>query len=183
MNRKLKERQKLSAKGLKVAYGGLLIALGVLLPQMFHIFGQNAGMVFLPIQIPVFIAGVLLGPYYGLAVGLMVPILSCLFTGMPPVPKVYFMIFELGTYGLVTGWLSKRTNIYVSLFGAMAAGRIMYGAALVLGVYLLQMNAPFMNLAAFTGGIVTGIPGILIQFLVIPVLYLALKKGGLTFEE
>lgn len=180
---RLKEQEKINAKGLKIVYGGLLIALGVLLPQMFHIFGQNAGMMFLPIQIPVIMAGVLLGPSYGGAVGLVVPILSCLLTGMPPVPKVYFMIFELGTYGFVSGLLARKYNIYISLCGAMIAGRIVYGLTLIIGVFALQMNAPFMNTIAFVGGITTGIPGILIQLIVIPVLYFALKKGGLTFDD
>lgn len=180
---RLRERQAVNTKTMKIVYGGLLIALGILLPQVFHIFGQNAGMMFLPIQIPVLMAGILLGPYYGLAVGLVVPILSCMLTGMPPVPKVYFMIAELGTYGVVSGMLSKKAPVYVSLLAAMVSGRIVYGLALVAGVYILHMNAPFMNQTAFVSGIVTGIPGILIQLSVIPLLYYALKKGGLIFEE
>ena len=62
-------RTKRQTVTLKIAYGGLLIALGILLPQAFHIFGQEAGMIFLPIQIPVFMAGLLLGPIYGGIVG------------------------------------------------------------------------------------------------------------------
>ena len=30
----------------KIVYGGLLIAIGVILPQLFHIFGQSAGQTF-----------------------------------------------------------------------------------------------------------------------------------------
>ena len=50
----------------KLAYGGLLIALGILLPQVFHIFGQNTGMIFLPIQAPfmsktAFVSGIVMG--------------------------------------------------------------------------------------------------------------------------
>ena len=40
------ERTKANVRVLKLAYGGLLVALGILLPQAFHIFGQNAGMIF-----------------------------------------------------------------------------------------------------------------------------------------
>ena len=177
------EIQKSNTITIKIAYGGLLTALGILLPEVFHIFGQNAGMMFLPIQIPVLMAGVLLGPYYGFGVGILVPVLSCLFTGMPPVPKVYFMIFELGTYGLISGIAVRKAGVLKGLLATMAAGRAVYGISLAAGVWILHMQAPFMNLAAFTGGILTGIPGIAIQLLVIPVLYRALQKGGLTFGK
>lgn len=167
----------------KIVYSGLLTALGVILPQAFHVFGQNAGMVFLPIQIPILMAGILTGPYYGGAVGVLVPVLSALITGMPPVPKVYFMLFELAAYGLSVGLLLRRWNVYISLIGAMIAGRVCYGAALAFGVYVLGFTAPFAGTAAFTAGIVTGIPGMAIQIIIIPLLYKALKKGGFTFEK
>ena len=108
------ERTKANVRVLKLAYGGLLVALGILLPQAFHIFGQNAGMIFLPIQIPVLFAGMLLGPYYGGLIGILVPLFSSVLTGMPPVPKVYFMFAELMAYGIVTGWMIKKTNVYAS---------------------------------------------------------------------
>ena len=37
----------------KMIYSGLLIAFGVLFPQLFHIFGPQAGQTFLPMHIPV----------------------------------------------------------------------------------------------------------------------------------
>lgn len=180
---RINQEQKTGIQVSKVVYGGLLIALGILLPEAFHMFGQNAGMMFLPIQIPILIAGILLGPYYGLGVGIIVPILSCMLTGMPPVPKVYFMLFELGAYGLVAGLMNERRNIYVRLLVAMAAGRIIYGFALIIGAELLHMKAPFMNVSAFVGGVAAGIPGILIQLLIIPGIYVVLKKGGVTFAH
>lgn len=179
----IKERTKVNVRALKLSYGGVLVALGILLPQAFHMFGQNAGMVFLPIQIPALFAGLLLGPYYGGVIGILVPLLSFVLTGMPPVPKVYFMFVELMVYGIVSGWMIKKTNVYVSLFTAMILGRAAYGISLIMGVHLLQMHAPFMNQAAFWSGIITGIPGMMIQAAVLPILYLTLKQGGLTFEQ
>ena len=118
----IEERTKANVRVLKLAYGGLLVALGILLPQAFHIFGQNAGMIFLPIQIPVLFAGMLLGPYYGGLIGILVPLFSSVLTGMPPVPKVYFMFVELMAYGIVIGWMIKKTNVYASLLTAMILG-------------------------------------------------------------
>ena len=174
------ERTKANVRVLKLAYGGLLVALGILLPQAFHIFGQNAGMIFLPIQIPVLFAGMLLGPYYGGLIGIL---FSSVLTGMPPVPKVYFMFVELMAYGIVTGWMIKKTNVYASLLTAMILGRAAYGISLVVGAQLLHIQAPFLNRAAFLSGIISGVPGMLIQIVILPVLYLTLKRGGLTFER
>lgn len=167
----------------KVVYAGVLCALGLILPQAFHMFGQNAGMMFLPIHLPVLMAGLLLGPVYGSLVGLIVPILGSAITGMPPVPKVYFMLVELIAYGFLTGLLKNRCNIYLNLIISMAVGRILYGCSLIAGVCLLHVHAPFANGAAFVSGIVSGIPGIVLQLILLPVLYRALQKGGLTFRE
>ena len=152
------ERTKANVRVLKLAYGGLLVALGILLPQAFHIFGQNAGMIFLPIQIPVLFAGMLLGPYYGGLIGILVPLFSSVLTGMPPVPKVYFMFAELMAYGIVTGWMIKKTNVYASLLTAMILGRAAYGISLIVGAQFLHIQAPFLNRAAFLSGIVSGVP-------------------------
>ena len=76
----------------KMIYGGLLTAVGLVLPQAFHVFGQGVGMAFLPMHLPVMIAGILLGPCYGGLIGLIVPLVSSMLTGMPPVPKLYFML-------------------------------------------------------------------------------------------
>ncbi|MGO5052535.1 ECF transporter S component [Lachnospiraceae bacterium LCP25S3_G4] len=175
----IKENTKIDAKVIKVVYSGVLIALGILLPQAFHMFGQNAGMTFLPIHIPILLAGLLLGPYYGLVVGIIVPILSSILTGMPPVPKLYFMVIELAVYGVAIGFLMKRFPIYISLIGAMLAGRCCYGLALIGGITLLHIQAPFANQTAFWSGILSGIPGIGIQLIAIPAIYFGLKRAGL----
>ena len=64
----------------------------------------------------------------------------------------------------------------------MLGGRILYGGALIVGANLLNIHAPFMSMSAFTAGIVTGIPVIFIQIVLVPALILGLKKGGYTFD-
>ena len=167
----------------KIAYGGLLTAVGVLLPQVFHVFGQEAGMIFLPIQFSIFLAGLLLGPVYGGFIGILVPAISCLLTGMPPVPKVYFMFFELAGYGIVTGLLRQKCPVYLNLIIAMAAGRIFYGLSLATGVRFFGLQAPFAGKAAFLSGIVMGIPGMILQILILPVLYKRLIRGNILAER
>lgn len=99
----------------KMIYGGLLTAVGLVLPQAFHVFGQGVGMAFLPMHLPVMIAGILLGPCYGGLIGLIVPLVSSMLTGMPPVPKLYFMLVELVAYGIFTGiFIRKNRGIVLS---------------------------------------------------------------------
>lgn len=82
----------------------LLLALGVMLPLVFHAFPLG-GRIFLPMHIPAFIAGLVLGPVSGLIVGAGSPVLSALVTGRPPVYYMVPMVFELATYGVVAGLL------------------------------------------------------------------------------
>ena len=84
---------------------------------------------------------------------------------------------------VVTGWVIMDTYEYESMLTAMILGRAAYGISLVEGAQLLHIQAPFLNRAAFLSGIISGVPGMLIQIVILPVLYLTLKRGGLTFER
>ena len=165
----------------KITFSALLIAVGLVLPQLFHLIGGTAaGTTMLPMHIPVLIAGLLLGPSMGMSVGLLLPLVSSLLMGMPPAIRLPFMMVELFTYGLVIGLLMKKTdNALLSLVGAQIIGRIAYGLSLVVGIYLLQIPAP--ALAGFLPGILSGIPGLVIQWLLIPIL-VHLLKGRIRID-
>lgn len=167
----------------RIVYGGLLVAIGVLLPQLFHVFGAQAGQTFLPMHIPVILAGLLVGPWWGALIALLIPVISSLMTGMPAVPMLYFMLFELVAYAVVSGLLAKKLNVYLNLLVTILCGRTVYGLSLVVAVNFLGLHFPFANTAAFFGGIVTGLPGVVIQFVAIPLIFFALKKGGLTIAD
>ena len=85
----------------------LLLALGVVLPIVFHAIPLG-GRIFLPMHLPTFVAGLVMGPVAGLVVGAGSPILSGLLTGRPTVFYMIPMILELATYGLVSGLLRPR---------------------------------------------------------------------------
>ncbi|MEA4912191.1 MAG: ECF transporter S component [Oscillospiraceae bacterium] len=163
-----------------LVFAGLCVALGVALPIAFHSI-PNAGSIFLPMHIPVLLCGLLCGPWYGLACGVLAPLLSSLLTGMPPAAILPGMLCELAVYGLVSGLMyraaaGKRGGIYISLITAMLAGRVVSGVlnALIFraGNYSMQMW-----LAA---SFVTALPGIAVQLVVIPLLALALQKAKLA---
>ena len=161
---------------LKLCTGALLLAAGILLPQVFHMIGGQAmGGILLPMHLPVFIAGLLLGPFYGCAIGIITPIISFFVTGMPPAGKLPFMLIELLTYGLAAGLLRKKNvNIYASLILAQIAGRVANALALVFATYVLQLNVP----AVITVGtaIVTGIPGLILQLVLVPAVVILIER-------
>ena len=160
-----------------IAHTALYLALAVLLPIGFHAFGI-AGRVFLPMHIPVLLAGFLVGPGCGLLVGLLAPGLSHLLTGMPPPYAVPLMTLELPIYGLIAGLAYKRLklNIYVALLVALVLGRLMFGLGLfVLGLF---MDLPYTAAIFFSAGgaLWMGLPGIAIQVVLIPVIVAAVSR-------
>jgi len=169
----------------KLVYSGLLVAVGVIIPQLFHFSGSaNAGKIFLPMHISILLAGFLVGAYWGVGVGLITPVLSWLVSGMPTPPFLYFMIFELVAYAFVAGICFKKfkLNPYFSLVIAMILGRTVYALALIIGVNVLEI-AKLPPVSGIWAGIITGIPGIIIQLVIIPPIIIALKRGGLALER
>ncbi len=157
----------------------LMIALGVLFPMLFHALG--AGTVFLPMHIPVLLCGFLCGAPWGAACGLIVPFLSSLLTGMPPLyPMAVSMSLELCAYGALTGLFYRKfkLNIYVSLLGAMLLGRAVYG--IVNAVLLGMAGTPYGFNAFVTASFVTSLPGIALQLIFVPIVVIALEKLGLV---
>lgn len=157
------------------------IALCVVLPQAFHAI-PNAGAVYLPMHIPVLLCGLLTGWPYGLLCGLAGPLLSSLITGMPPAAILPSMMVECAVYGFISGLLMQRIrsgklslDLYISLLSAMLSGRILSGV-----VKALLFARGSITLASWAAGsFVTGLPGIVIQLLLLPAIVLALSKARL----
>ncbi|MBU2700301.1 riboflavin transporter FmnP [Sporomusaceae bacterium BoRhaA] len=168
---------------MKLVYTALFMALGVVLPITFHFVGAM-GAIFLPMHIPVLMAGLLLGGKSGMAVGVIAPALSSFFTGMPPViPVLPLMVIELALYGVVSGYLyhNRKISLFASLVGAMILGRLGTVAAIFLMVQLVHINIP--PLGYLIGGITTGFPGILIQMVLIPLLVKRLEGSYLKISH
>lgn len=165
----------------KLVATALCVAIAIILPQLVHSI-PNAGSVILPMHIPVLLCGILCGPIYGMACGVLAPLVSSFVTGMPGPAFLPNMMAELFVYGLISGLLimiikskNEVLNIYISLVGAMITGRIVYGimSALIFSVGKYSLNIWFTSL------FITAIPGIIIQLIIIPAIVLALKKAGI----
>jgi hypothetical protein len=156
------------------------VALCLVLPMAFHAI-PNAGQVMLPMHIPVLLCGMICGWPFGMVCGLMGPFLSSVITGMPPAAMLPSMMVECAVYGFASGLLMKyvRTGkaglaLYISLICAMAVGRIAAGFA---KAWIFTPGvAPF---AWVTTSLVTGIPGIVLQLAVLPLVVAALTRARL----
>lgn len=167
----------LNSRLAQLTHSALFLALAVALPIAFHQFGLG-GRVFLPMHLPVLLAGFLAGPASGLVVGLLAPGLSSLLTGMPPTDRILLMAMELAMYGFVAGvtYRRLRLNVYIALVAAMIVGRLMFG----LGLFLLGlfMNIPYTASAFFSSGgaLLVGWPGALAQILLIPIIVASVER-------
>lgn len=161
----------------------LFLALALVLP---FLTGQipEIGSMLCPMHIPALLCGFFCGWPWGLAVGLIAPVLRSLMFGMPPMfPVAICMSFELATYGAISGLLYKKlprnkVSIYTALLAAMVAGRLVWGLARFL---CAGLDVSAFGLSAFwAGAITTAIPGIIVQIILIPILVMALEKHSIA---
>ena len=162
----------------QLSLSAIFITIGILFPIVFHFVIAGSGPIFLPMHIPVLISGFFLSPLLAFVVGILTPLLSTLLTGMPPLmPMLPIMISELSSAALVISLLvkAKKGNIVFQLLIAMIIARIASG----LTVYILMMmtNVRLQPLIYLKGSIITGIPGILIQLILIPLIIKRIKPG------
>lgn len=104
----------------------ILIAGNILLPMVLHQFG-NAGQIFLPLYFFSLLGGLLYGWKVGLTVGLFSPLLSFLFTHMPPMLILNFVILKSVILGAGAGKLSRifrDKSLYFSSFLALSLMQI-----------------------------------------------------------
>ena len=141
---------------------------------------QAIGNALSPMHIPVLLCGFLCGPWYGLAVGFIAPLMRSFLFGMPPLfPTAVAMSFELAAYGLLTGVLYRalpknKGMIYVALIASMLGGRIVWG---IVRVILSGVSGSSFTWAAFFAGAFTNaIPGIILHIVLIPPIVMALEK-------
>lgn len=163
----------------RMVLAALFVAIGFLLP---FLTGQIAqiGSMLSPMHIPVLLCGFVCGPFWGLLVGAVTPLLRSLTLGMPPLmPVAVAMAFEMAAYGLAAGLLyralPRRTvGIYIALVAAMLIGRVVWGLAM----YALTGGA-FSMQAFAAGAFINAWPGIVLHILLIPAIVIALEKAKL----
>ena len=166
-----------------------LIALAVLLPQLVHLaLGQPGGVKWLPMYLPILIGGCLLGTRWALAVGILSPIVSFLLTSlggnaMPAAPRLPFMILELAVFAAVSGLFTRKIVknglwAFPAVICAQISGRLVFLAAIA----LTQSFTTFTT-GMIWGQIVTGIPGLVVQAILAPVIMIGLRALLIADKE
>lgn len=157
----------------KLAISALCFAFGMVLPfltSQIKEFGDSL----LPMHIPIMVCGLVCGYKYGFAVGACLPFARAFCFGMPAIfPNAVWMSAELATYGLVMGYLYSKgqrntRSLYIALVTAMICGRIVWGIAKAILLGIAQK--PFSILMFFSGSVIDAMPGIALQFIIIPII-------------
>ena len=164
----------------QLVLAALFLALAFVLPMITgHV--PQIGNMLCPMHFPVLLTGFVLGGPWGLALGFIAPLLRSVLFGMPPMyPIAISMAFELATYGLVSGLVWHRVKhtlpmMYAALVSAMVAGRLVWGAVRFVLAGLSGTAFPFS--AFLSGALLTAVPGIIAQLILIPLILSALQKA------
>lgn len=158
-----------------------LVALAVIAPQLVHLaFGQEGGIQWLPMYLPVLLGGCLLGQAWGFGVGVASPVVSFLITfaagdPMPALARLPFMMAELAVFAAVSGLFSKKIaqNGWMA-FPAVLLAQISGRTTFMLLVLIFQKVTPFTP-ALIWSQIQTGLLGMVLQAVLVPFIVMGLR--------
>lgn len=161
------------------------IALCVVLPMFFHAIPRG-GDIYDPMFFPIMICGLSCNWGFGLLCGIVGPLLSTVFTGMPPMAYLPIMMIQGAFCGvccaLMMLWVHTHHtygDLYISIVTAIIVGSVAAGAAkgfiFAAGRYSMRAWA--------TGYFITCLPGLIIQLILIPSIVFALMKAHLIPER
>lgn len=161
----------------ELALSGVLGAAALLLPVLFHLL--RLGHVFLPMYLPLVTLAFLVRPLPAAATALLVPLLSAVVTGMPPLypPVAAVMAVELAVMGALIAAVVGRwpgVKAWLLLPAALALGRVLHVAAVYGLAQVMELPAAFLAGAS----LLAGWPGILLMLAVVPPVVQALRRGA-----
>jgi hypothetical protein len=166
----------------KMTLSAMFLALALVLP---FLTGQipEIGSNLSPMHIPVLLCGFVCGWPWGLAVGLIAPVIRSVIFGMPPLlPTALAMTFELAAYGTTAGLLyrllpKKTLYVYAELILSMLIGRIIWG---LVSVPIYSLSGKVFSLAIFwASGFINAIPGIILHIILVPAIIISLNRAKL----
>ncbi|MBQ8895667.1 MAG: ECF transporter S component [Clostridia bacterium] len=171
----------------RLLYSAMFLALGLLLPFLTAQI-KPFGSALCPMHLPVLLCGFICGPYWGMAVGIITPILRSVTFGMPVLmPDAVAMAFELAAYAFIAGMLYKRLDknmflFYVELITAMVCGRLVWGLVTFAFIFLGMANGTIGISIIWTKTVLQSIPGIVLQLVAIPPIINVLRKNRLMLN-
>ena len=158
---------------IKAAATVLAIVAAVALPQLFHVIGAVSGqgtmlgVAFLPMHLPIIFVGLIAGPAAGAIAGAAAPLASFLLSGMPMLAMLPLRMVELFAYGLVAGLLREvKLPSLVKVVIVQLAGRVVLTAATAIAVFAFGSSKTVA--ATWTSDLAAGLPGLALQWALIP---------------
>lgn len=183
---------------LNIVTTAMLCAMCVAVSAIFHYAGWGSvGALISPMHLPVFLAGILCGPWLGLICGAVSPTMSFFVSGAvnPRFPdRLIPMIVELAVYGFLSGMLryvflkNPKTNKFSSVLAlviSMVAGRVIsaFVSAIFMTLVVTNKVSYFANLGISMAGKFTSTwAGIIIQLVLIPAILFALQRSGVLIK-
>lgn len=175
--------KNINKKFVNMLLSAMFLSIGLLLPFLTGQI-QQIGNMLLPMHLPVILCSLVCGWQYGLAIGVILPIMRSLVFTMPVLyPSAIAMSFELATYGFLTGFLFVKArwqcirSLYRCLITSMLAGRAVWGIAML---FLLGFKGEAFTLSTFiSGAVINAVPGIILQLIIVPGVMLTLDRTHL----
>ena len=158
----------------------LFLALCVIVPFLFHLIG--AGALFLPMFIPILLAGFIIEFPLAMLVGMLGPWCSALITGMPPLfPTALFMSVEGMTAAGVVSYLfhNKKWSIWLCLILGILFERF---SLVIMGIIiapLLKLPPEFFSIYK----LIESLPGVILQLVLIPTILKLLLKDHIFKQK
>jgi hypothetical protein len=144
----------------------LFTAMGIISPVFFHLVGL--GSAFLPMFLPITMGSLLLPPSIAVSIAIITPLVSFVFTGMPPIypPMLPLVIFELVGISFICSelYFKRKFLLFFTLLIAVTFDRIALFVYIYLIAPLLGFPEKFLTLMA----LVYSLPGIFLIFITIP---------------
>lgn len=147
----------------------ILLVLAIILTLIIHLTKIN-GVILSPMHLPILLAGFILGPIYGLIIGILAPIINGLLKIIPTFPITWAIVVESGLYGLISGLFYEKFGMKVmpALVGSIVLGKIGGGAVL----HFLDKSIKTTTFIAF--------PGIIVQLILVPTIFKIYKEKTKT---
>lgn len=149
-----------------IPIASLFAALGVVFPIFFHLVGL--GSAFLPMFLPIIMGSLLLPRTSAISIAIITPLISFLFTGMPPIypPILPLVLIELMVVSFICSELFFKRKLSVWL--TLAIALIFDRGILFIFVLLLTPLFGLPEDIFSVGAVLHGIPGIVLILLTIP---------------
>lgn len=158
---------KEKTKFFEIALFILLIGISLCSPIVVHYFGLK-GTEYLPIFFALSLGSYILNPISLIVLSIVSPLINSIITGMPPVPILYFLMFEGFIFSILISFLKNKFSFYILTPLSFIIARF----SSIFIVLLLKSN-----IEIWFSGIINGYKGIIVNSLFAIAAYFIFKRN------